>query len=425
MTAEFQVRSSSLARRGLGRALGWLAALALVLPWVPAVASVALGSEPLGGWVVGVVAGWALAPILAVAAPIVSSVGSRQPANLRVEPDALVITQRSRARRVQRSRIEGGVLVPGAPPRVELYLSGGDVLRVVMDDQATAESFLDALDLGARERRVRVELAEPWRRAALALVRVAVVALFWFLVLGWGVGAYERSYAEKLPFIFMGPWMACIVGTIAAWSWLRRAPSVVVGDDAVVVERGVGTTRHAYTDLAAAWAEGRSLWLRDHEGRVTEVSGGLGLPGPTAQGSTDTLRAVADRIMAARARAAGARPTAELGARLDRAGRTISEWREGLAALLDPTTSYRRQAVGPHEVASVLEDGAASPERRIGAALALVATGEPGARERVRVAAGLTAGEALRAARERAAEQEADDEALGRAVEAAARAGSD
>jgi hypothetical protein len=109
-------------------------------------------------------------------------------------------------------------------------------------------------------------------------------------------------------------------------------------------------------------------------------------------------------------------------AALDRGDRCVSAWREALGRLLARSEGYREAPIALEDVYETLENAAAPPERRIGAAITLAGAGEPDAPARIRVAAEGCADARLRIALESIAEGEADDEAVEEALEASRRA---
>lgn len=416
-----RVRSLARVRRGLSRTLGWSAALAIILPLVPASLGQALGVEWLwGAGAVGLLFGFSAAPLLAVLAPFVTWIQSRAPADVHVEQRDLVYTQGGRHRRVPRTEIEGGVLVPSKKGhQLELYLRGGDVIRVAVGDESSGNEILDELDLGPSERRVRVELAEPWRTTLLAGWRLFLTVLFWFMMLGWAVSTFETK-GSPLPFVWFGPWIGCIIATFWAWQRLRRPPAVVVGSDGVRVERAMGSRSIPYDAIQKVWGHGLSLFIRETDGRLTSVSGGIA--GPSRESSSvapGLVLGMVERIERGQRTRGGSPETAA--ARLDRAGRSFADWVAGLRSVLSNDASYREAGLTPEDVASVLDDAALPAERRLGAAIALRGSKSPEARERIRIAAGLTTKEELRVALEQAAEAELDSEVLAEAAEAALR----
>ena len=104
-------------------------------------------------------------------------------------------------------------------------------------------------------------------------------------------------------------------------------------------------------------------------------------------------------------------------AELDRRSRSVSAWRDDLRALLAVEGSgYRGAALGPDQLAEVVEDAGAPTERRVAAAVALSGKGDEESRRRVRVAVEACADRDLRAALEHAAEGEIEEAELHRAM---------
>jgi hypothetical protein len=218
----------------------------------------------------------------------------------------------------------------------------------------------------------------------------------------------------------MGPWLASMVAMYAAWRHLRRAPAVTVGRDAVHIDRALASQTIAMRDIAHAWGHGQALFVRDTNGKVTSVSGGSRLPLRDAnQPASPIVLGVVDRILdAKKASAAAGSSESALVTSLDRAGRTLAEWRKALGELFGGEASYRAARLDPEEVEKVLGDATLPADRRIGAAIALQAANVPGTKERIRIAADLTAEEDVRVALEQIAEGEIEDAALEEAAKA-------
>jgi hypothetical protein len=104
-------------------------------------------------------------------------------------------------------------------------------------------------------------------------------------------------------------------------------------------------------------------------------------------------------------------------AQLDRRRRSLPAWRDDLRALLAVEGSgYRGAALGPDQLAEVVEDAGASAERRVAAAIALSGSGDAESRRRVRIAVEACVDENLRAALAHAAEGEIEEAELRRAM---------
>ncbi len=107
---------------------------------------------------------------------------------------------------------------------------------------------------------------------------------------------------------------------------------------------------------------------------------------------------------------------------LDRRERSVATWREELGKLLSKSAHYRDAPLSLADVEATLENVTIAPERRIGAAIALAAAGEPKAAQRIRVAAAECADTRLRVALESIAGGAPDEEALEEASRAEAAA---
>ena len=101
---------------------------------------------------------------------------------------------------------------------------------------------------------------------------------------------------------------------------------------------------------------------------------------------------------------------------LDRRGRSAQAWLDDLRRVAKAAGGYREPAVMHQSLAAVIGDPGEIPERRVGAALALLEA-NPKARGRIKAAAGACAEPHLSAALEQAARGQVDDAALAAAGE--------
>ena len=92
-------------------------------------------------------------------------------------------------------------------------------------------------------------------------------------------------------------------------------------------------------------------------------------------------------------------------AHYERGGRALPEWRAHLAHAMSEAT-YRMNPATVEEAATVLRSAQATPEQRIGAALALRIANQP--RERIRVAVDAAVDDRMRDALEAVADSEDD-----------------
>jgi hypothetical protein len=137
----------------------------------------------------------------------------------------------------------------------------------------------------------------------------------------------------------------------------------------------------------------------------------------TSRASTDRelegqklVERIQEQVAAHRARAA---PD---GASLARSGRATEAWMREVAAVTEAGASYRTPAVPPDELWRIVEDAAAPPTARAGAAVALRQALDAVGRVRLRAVADACAGPRLRVALDAVASSE-DDDLLTRALD--------
>jgi hypothetical protein len=288
-----------------------------------------------------------------------------------------------------------------------LRVAGGEIsARGVAD--AEAHALLRALAAGASDRALDLGLR---RRATAARVVVAIVTMP-VIAAAIGAASFTRS-------------AAVVVATAAtltlAWAWLTMrfgSPTrLLVGHDGLALHGG-GKTRFF------AWA-GVDDVSTDDDGIVLFPVGEplihVRLLAGRERYGAGLARLRRDHLVARIRDELGTRREASIEAlgasHLDRGGRTVAEWRAALRSLVTrPSGSYRHSALDPEHLASALWSRDLTVERRLGAAMALAATDDPAARQRVRVFIDTCADDALRDAVERAAEGELDDAGLRRAL---------
>lgn len=287
---------------------------------------------------------------------------------------------------------------------VELERAGGATVALTVDDTATGNEVLGALGFDARRRSLKVRLGRPWDgplRAVGALIfgglqALPLLALF---------AAWLRLGSPARTLLFA----AATVGGYLVASRSLGPQELTIGADGITLRRGFRPRFLPYRLLQWVERDGDDLLILLTDQQRIRVT-------PT---SRDARR---DDMVVARIRSAAERARDSLGSAslslLDRNGRSVRAWREGLASL-GRTDGYRGVSVGVDELEGVLADPAASAERRIAAAVALAAHDGELARSRVRVSADACADPLIRDAVHAALRGAIDDEAMERAADEA------
>jgi hypothetical protein len=222
----------------------------------------------------------------------------------------------------------------------------------------------------------------------------------------------------------LGPWgvlAGFVLASLATIFVVSRfgAPRVVVGSDGVRVEGGfrrvfVPFSQVSGVRLVGHWGNPPYADVAPHTAVEVLRHGQPPLRLPTIAQTTDQVNALVKRIQDGMKAYAPAADDKLLGA-LERSGRPVARWREDLRKVALAGGGFRDQALGREDFERVLADASASPDRRVGAALALRALDEEAA-PRIRLAAASAANEGVRVALEAAGAEEIDEEALGESL---------
>jgi hypothetical protein len=379
-------------RTSVERSLGWASFFGF---WAVAAAAAATGKDGLVNglhvpWL------WLVAPIAtAHLAAVLPLIRARRQVEISVDDDGVRIHGRLGDRTLPSAQITSGYAMRagGKKSVLSLSLRDGSIVRITFAAGGDADDALALLRLTAAERRATIPLASPELRYARALLwavghGVAMFLLLHFLDrvhidpfsgLGWAVFSMITGFlllrGSRLPEIEIG------VDAITVRSAFERK-TIDVGDILAVHRFGMGTPGDAdCVDLTLKG--GAELNVRAHQ-RDPYPSPSLG-------------EAIKRRIEGARA-ARDARAGSPEIKQLARSGRPFEAWRNDVAALAAPASAYRAASILFADLARVVADPIATPEQRIGAALALGKNAGRAQREAVRVAARTCIGPKLRVA---------------------------
>lgn len=394
--------SGALAVGGLSwtrvRTPRWLSRVAKTL-FVAAQLGVVAGWLDLYGVAIGArMLGW-LAYGLFLLSYIVSLTQTTFEGALEVSPWELIVTSRGgRRRSIPRVMVRSAIVVErelfgAVVASAEIELTSGDVLTARFAEASASRAVVEALGFGAGGARVHVALATPQRRILHVLL---------------GAGAYAAAKTALLMAIPLlpestTPWWDLLLSAahplaaLAVYGVLRRllrAPEITVGDDGVLVEARFGRRFVPRSEIALATGPDGTLSVTDRRTGEHILRRGAALD--------DARAAAVTRVIAQRATPAA---HADRLGPYERGGRALAAWREHLARAMGET-SYRENAVTVGEAAAALRSPLATPEQRVGAALALRIAGEPV--ERIRIAADATVDDGTREALEAVAETQDD-----------------
>ena len=283
-----------------------------------------------------------------------------------------------------------------------LRLAGERTLVVPTSPGLSAEVLLHRLASASPVRAARfpIHRQRPWLEdATLAVWLVVTVAL---VMHGTTVGVPRPELAALAALLALLAFMArCAVVRDPIGRLVAGADGIRIdyeGQARLVRHGDVRSMRPTRRGVVLELADGRSLSLCVVPSRLRHLLGAT-----THQDRLAELRAasLAELIAARAAEHADARPNGTGGAD---AASTIDEWRTAIgSALAGLAGAYRQGALTPAQAAAIAEDPRAAAPQRIGAALAIADAGDDEARSRVRIAADLSADDALRAALEEAA----------------------
>ena len=322
------------------------------------------------------------------------------------------------ARIARRSLTDGWIESFKGEHRVALRKKGGDVVWIRVAGHEAGVALLEALGLGADRHLLRVPLVSRYfeRFSHTARDLIAFALCIPLLILGGMTIAAAHAPGLALGLAVAG-WLACAY-KVLQWVTPRRA---VIGVDGVTI-RGLGTQRFVpFDSVRRAKADERGVQLELTSGEEVLLSTAPNpgrprldpTPNPTGQALWDRMR------QAVEAGRLGTDDDSRF-AILDRAGRSLEAWRAELAALgagKASNATYRNAALDRDELLRVVRDGSAPAERRIGAALAIGASGEASFRKDLRIAVDTCSNERLRIALTKAAEGQVDEDEVAAAAE--------
>jgi hypothetical protein len=281
-------------------------------------------------------------------------------------------------------------------------------VEVEVADEADGEALLAAMRLDAGRSVGEYAMTHgTWRasfvRAAASTLPVLVAPAVALLVGG--------ALPLLLPSLLVGSVLTCLYA-------INLKVRVSVGADGIRLRRPLAQARFVpFAAIAGASTDGTDVAIQLHDGEVLRVHSAAGA-NRKRRGLLNAPIALSDRahegdklverilaqLAARRGRTNGEPPS------FARAGRETEAWLREITGATDANASYRTAAVPPEELWRIVEDAAAAPTARAGAAAALRDVLDDPGRVRLLAAADACAAPRLRVALETVAssEDEAD-----------------
>lgn len=326
--------------------------------------------------------------------------------------EGLWIAARRYRRHIPRKQIVSGVVRPALPGcELELRLSDRSILRLHVPDEDDAVALLQALgrDAAHRPATIGVGTTERYNRALLAVL--AHLGLLVAVVLG-----LDRAHLlQRPPPASVLAFMAA--QAIVSYLFIRytRPLEVTVGLDVVVIH-------YPFSKRVIPWSRierfelgfhALTLRLAPPPGSTSDDPEILRIP-VTNDGAA--AQALHDRLIEAQMLRSRSED-AHLGRRVERGGRTLSDWRVDVSKLLTSAgQAYRNAAVSVEQLRALAANPGAPAEQRLGAALALGSANDDVGRTTVRVAARSVVSPKLRIALREALQESPNEEAIEEAL---------
>jgi hypothetical protein len=227
-----------------------------------------------------------------------------------------------------------------------------------------------------------------------------------FVAKAWGpIAAAVASLAILLPIMW---------GGIKVFGMLQ--PELRIGADGISLKGGsTSATRFVRFEqlekievTSYTFNRKESIGLKVTYGGKSDVLGDID--------SVQEAEAVVKEILDTKARWEQERSPVVGLATLDNAGAPVGAWIEALRSRAKNDADYRNAALGRDQLLELIENGTATAEHRVGAAVLLAAKEGGPARERIRIAAETTANPKLRVALTAIADDAVEEEAIEEAL---------
>jgi hypothetical protein len=265
----------------------------------------------------------------------------------------------------------GGVHKLQGTPAVMLQLRNGTLFRVAMRDDAEAAAFLRALGRDPSEARTAFRGRRAFHSVMFWIAGLPLAAGYTTLVVKLTRSLEWAQRPLLAPTFFV--MLAILLRRV-----MRPHLNLEIGTTGILDRSGLRNRFHPWSQVTSVRQGSGAIELlcRDGTRRALWCN----------PDDTTVLPAVCARAQLSLENYQRSEASQDVIEALDRAGRTITQWRADLSTLLDQTAGYRNVIVDRTRLTAVLADPAAPIERRVAAALALAHKDPTDATTRVRVA---------------------------------------
>lgn len=405
-------------KKQLARQLGWAALGAWVLPVAAAVVAGVLtkvfdlDNLLMPGVALGWLASWfGFVPALSIGALIASARYRNPYTTIEADRGELRLHRRGSIDVVPRGELTGALELTGRKGEsiVEITTASGDSLLVELADSEEAGALVKALELGAAQRRAVIALGgatDPLASGCGGVVLGAVATLF-ATCGGYGLAGemhLGNRVEQWIPYV-LGALFVAVSLLVAKRNTPRR---MVIGADGVVVQGAFRDRFYPRAQIELVEQMGPHLVLVVREGdRIRRVN--------LTSEAGDRRAALRQRIQDA-LRQPGGEESAERAARLGRGGESIAAWRDRVRKIVGAGGDYRAVAIPADALVRTAKSLEVPADVRLGAAMAIAFGEDESAKRELRVSTEAIANAKLRVALERAADGDADEEAIAEAL---------
>jgi len=329
---------------------------------------------------------------------------------VRVESDELVLGAEPNERRLPLVSRRSGFVARTDEGAITTLWLGSRVVFAHMPSAESAYALLRAAGAAPEQRVVEVALVPRVLRKVgswIAMLLLFPLIAIPLVVLGPLAPEMSFDFAVTLLMVFGVCYLA-----VLCWRH-SRLPTMAIGADGIDVHGALPNRFVRYEEIDAVSSATKAVRITLTDGESIELQPQLMVMPNMAAAERAAAKMIAGQIqlnLDQHREAAGA--MAQRMHEFERRGRQVEDWLDGVSRLAQSSVGYRSGFLDVEHLERVVTDPNESPDRRIGASVALARIEDPGSVDRARIAVGRIAQAPLRRAIERALEGELELEAI-------------